>query len=148
MADHSFPNLLVHAVFSTKERRSLVPEGLQPRLWAYFRGIGKNHNLPVLAAGGIANHAHLFFVLPATVTLSKAMQTFKANSSRWVGEHGIKFAWQEGYAAVSVSASNTEAVRDYVLHQPEHHQKHSFEAEYRSLLDKSGVKYDPVEAFG
>lgn len=148
MADHSFPNILVHAIFSTKQRRNLVPDELQPRLWGYLLGIGKNHNLPVLAAGGIANHAHLLFVLPATVTLSKAIQTFKANSSRWIGEHGITFAWQEGYAAVSVSASNADAVREYVLHQSEHHQKHSFEAEYRTLLDKSGVKYDPELIFG
>ena len=49
---------------------------------------------------------------------------------------------------MSVSASNADAVRQYVLHQPEHHQTHSFEAEYRTLLDKSGMRYDSELIFG
>jgi hypothetical protein len=80
--------------------------------------------------------------------LAKAMQVLKANSSRWLGEHGFDFAWQEGYAAFSVSASNVEAVRHYVEHQAEHHARHSFEDEFVSLLRKSGVKYDPEFVFG
>ena len=72
----------------------------------------------------------------------------KANSSRWLGEHGFDFSWQEGYGAFSVSASNAEAVRHYIERQPEHHARHSFEDEFISLLRKSGVKYDPEFVFG
>jgi len=76
------------------------------------------------------------------------MQTFKANSSRWMGEHGIAFAWQDGYGAFSVSASNRDAVKQYVEHQVEHHRKHSFEDEFVALLKKSGVSYDSEYVFG
>jgi len=86
---HKYTNVLIHVVFSTKERRNLIPEELQPKLWKYFNGIGSNVQIPMLAAGGIANHAHLVFALPSAVTVAKAVQTFKANSSRWLGEHGI-----------------------------------------------------------
>jgi putative transposase len=145
---HTYPNVLIHCVFSTKERRSLIPETLATMLFKYLNGIGSNIHVPVIAAGGTPNHVHLLIALPASITLAKAMQTFKANSSRWIGEHGINFAWQNGYAAFSVSASNRDAVREYIAHQPEHHQKHSFEDEFVALLRKSGVSYDPKFVFG
>ncbi len=145
---HTYPNILIHCVFSTKERRSAIPDELLPGLLQYINGIGSNIRVPVIAAGGINNHVHLLIALPATITLAKAMQTFKANSSRWMGEHGIGFAWQDGYGAFSVSASNRDAVKQYVEHQAEHHRKHSFEDEFVALLKKSGVSYDPPYVFG
>src|SRR5438128_6154429 len=96
---HNYPNILIHCVFSTTQRRDLVPEEILPRLWKYFAGIGRNHGIPVLAAGGISNHAHLLVALPVDVTVAKAIQVMKANSSRWLHEHGLEFAWQEGYGA-------------------------------------------------
>ena len=82
----------------------MIPEALTLGLFKYLQGIGSNIHVPVISAGGTANHVHLLIALPASITLSKAVQTFKANSSRWIGEHGIDFAWQHGYAAFSVSA--------------------------------------------
>ena len=145
---HTYCTNLIHCVFSTKERRSLIPETLAPMLFKYLNGIGSNIHVPVIEAGGTPNHVHMLIALPASITLAKVMQTFKANSSRWIGEHGINFAWQNGYAAFSVSASNRDAVREYIAHQPEHHQKHSFEDEFVALLRKSGVSYDPKFVFG
>lgn len=143
---HKYPNVLIHFVFSTKQRQSLIPDDLQPKLWKNFVGIGKNHHLPVLAAGGIANHAHLLVSLPSDVTTARAIQVLKANSSRWLGEHSISFAWQEGYGAFSVSASAKDAVADYIEHQSDHHAKHSFDDEYLSLLTRSGVEFKREEA--
>ena len=145
---HTYPNVLIHCVFSTKLRCNSIPDDLREKLSMYFIGIGKNHDIPVLCAGGTANHAHLLLALPATMTLAKAIQILKANSSRWLGEHGFDFAWQEGYGAFSVSASNVEGVKHYIEHQPEHHAKRSFEDEFVSLLRKSGVEYNPDFVFG
>jgi putative transposase len=145
---HTYPNVLIHCVFSTKQRRDLIPVELRETLRMYFVGIGKGHDIPVLCAGGTANHAHILIALPPVIPLAKAVQVFKANSSRWLGEHGFDFAWQEGYGAFSVSASNVDAVKYYIEHQPEHHAKHTFEDEYVSLLRKSGLKYDPEFVFG
>jgi putative transposase len=145
---HTYPNVLVHFIFSTKLRRDSIPDDLREKLAMYFVGIGKSHNISVLCAGGTANHAHLLILLPATVPLAKAIQVLKANSSRWLGEHGFDFAWQEGYGAFSVSASNVEGVRRYIEHQREHHAKLSFEDEFVSLLRKSGVKYESEFVFG
>lgn len=145
---HSYPNLLVHCVFSTKERRDAIPEELRDKLWKYLAAIGKSHKLPVLEAGGTANHVHLLLALPADAPLSRAMQTLKANSSRWMGDHGVDFWWQQVYGAFSVSASNADRVRDYIRHQAEHHRKRSFEDEFVALLSGSGVNYDPKFVFG
>jgi REP element-mobilizing transposase RayT len=144
---HRYPNVLIHCVFSTKTRLDLIPDALLPRLFPYLNGIGRNIKVPVIAAGGTANHIHMLIALPPDITVAKPMQTFKANSSRWMGEHGIKFAWQEGYGAFSVSASLRDTVRHYIEHQAEHHQKRSFEEEFAALLNKCGIHFDPAALF-
>jgi REP element-mobilizing transposase RayT len=144
---HKYPNILIHYVFSTKGRKNLIPDNLIPRLCKYFAGIGRNHGIPVLAAGAISNHSHLLVALPANVAAAKAIQALKANSSRWLREHGIDFAWQEGYGAFSVSGSNRDVVKHYIEHQAEHHRKRTYEAEIESLVRKSGLTFDPKEAF-
>lgn len=145
---HTYPNVLIHCVFSTKQRRDIIPDELSEKLSMYFVGIGKGHEIPVLRAGGTANHSHLLILLPATMPLAKAVRILKANSSRWLSEHGFDFDWQDGYGAFSVSASNVKAVRHYIEHQAEHHAKHSFDDEFVSLLRKSGLPYDPQFVFG
>jgi len=145
---HTYPNVLIHCVFSTKNRRNLIPNDLQEKLSMYLVGIGKGHDIPVLCAGGTSNHTHLLILLPSTMTVAKAIQVLKANSSRWLGEHGFDFSWQDGYGAFSVSASNVDAVRKYISSQAEHHARYSFEDEFVSLLRKSGVGYDPQFVFG
>ena len=145
---HRYPNILIHCVFSTKERRDLIPEELLPKLWKYFAGIGRNHGIAVLAAGGVSNHSHLLIVLPPDMAVAKAVQVLKANSSRWIHEHGLEFAWQEGYGAFSVSSSNRDAVKSYIEHQAEHHGKRSFEGEFAAFVRKSGLAFDEKEEFG
>jgi hypothetical protein len=61
-----------------------------------------------------------------------------------MNETGHLFAWQEGYAAFSVSSSNLDAVINYVEHQPEHHASRDFAAEFRAFLHKHGIECDPA----
>jgi hypothetical protein len=79
--------------------------------------------------------------------VSEAIQKLKANSSRWLGEQGIAFQWQEGYGAFSVSSSLLKTVQTYIQNQAEHHRRRNFEEEFRALLDKSGVEYDLEKLF-
>jgi putative transposase len=107
-----------------------------------------NHKIPVFSAGGTTNHVHLLIALPSDVTVAKAVQVLKANSSRWIGEQGIAFAWQEGYGAFSVSASHVPTVRRYIEHQAEHHAERTYEDEFTTLLKKTGVGFEPDQVFG
>jgi REP element-mobilizing transposase RayT len=85
---HRYPNILIHCVFSTKDRRDLIPQELLPKLRKYFAGISRNHEIPVLAAGGISNHSQLLVVLPPDMSVAKAVQVLRANSSRWLTSMG------------------------------------------------------------
>ena len=144
---HTYNANFVHCIFSTKERRNLIPPELHEPLWAYLLGISNHLKIKTLAIGGTGNHAHLLLGLPPTMTLAEAMQKLKANSSRWLGEQGVQFQWQDGYGAFSVSPSMLETVKAYIRNQWEHHHKRSFEEEFRALLDKSGVAYDAEKLF-
>ncbi len=145
---HSYCTNLVHCVFSTKDRAPKISADVQEKLWAYLIGIAKNHQLTLLAVGGIANHVHLLVGVPQTMTVASAVNCLKANSSRWLHEHDRHFEWQKGYGAFSVSPSQVPAVRQYIRTQAEHHHKHTFEEEFVSLLKKCGVPYDPKYVFG
>ena len=136
---HSYSTNLIHSFFATKGRRALIAEERQEKLWAYFTGIGRNLGFPVLAAGGTSDHAHILFALDQKIALSTAIQKFKANSSRWMGED---FSWQEGFGAVSVSPSQAPRVKLYIRSQPEHHKKRDSRAEFLELLRRAGVPVD------
>jgi putative transposase len=143
---HALTNNLIHCVFSTKDRAGLISD--PPHLCKYIGGVAREKNIPLIIAGGTNNHIHVLIALPAVIPLSQAVRDLKGNSSRWMNEHGASFAWQEGYGAFSVSASNKKTVIEYIANQPRHHEKRSFEEEFRTLLDRSGVAYDPKYIFG
>ena len=140
---HSFAQNNLHIVFSTKQRRDLIAKEIQPKLWPYIATIARNHGMQVLAVGGTANHVHVLLRLPPSLALARTITLLKSNSSKWMNEHGKGFAWQEGYGAFSVSASNVPRVMLYVQNQEAHHRKVSFEGEYMMLLKKHGIEFDP-----
>ncbi len=74
---HTYASNIIHCVFSTKERRPLIPAARTTELYAYLGGIAHGESLSLVAAGGTANHVHLLFVLPATCTLAHAVQKLK-----------------------------------------------------------------------
>jgi putative transposase len=135
-------------VFSTKDRRNAIAKQWQPRLWAYLGGKCRNHEIFPLAIGGTENHVHLLIQLPPTIAPAKAVALLKANSSKWMGEQGHAFSWQEGYGAFSVSSSNLDRVIRYIQDQDAHHRKTNFEDEFRALLRKHGVEYDLQHLLG
>lgn len=145
---HTYAQNIVHLVFSTKDRRKVISEEFRAELWAYIAGICKKHGVFVHAIGGVEDHIHLLVVVPAPLSVADAVRAIKANSSRWMGERNPRFAWQQGYAAFSVSASNVAAVVRYIRGQEGHHRKMTFEAELVALLRKHGVGFNPKFVFG
>jgi putative transposase len=145
---HTYTQNVIHVVFSTQCRRKTISKEFQPRMWAYIAGICKNHDILVHAIGGMDDHIHLLIQLPPSLPLAKAVLAIKSNSSRWANEQGNKFAWQQGYAAFSVSSSLVPAVVRYIQTQESHHKKMTFDAELLALLKKHGVEFDPKFVFG
>jgi len=136
----------VHCVFATKQRRATINDPAS--VWAYIRGIARNCHFDMLAIGGTNNHVHLLLTLPAGRNLSDVMRDIKANSSRFIRTTSRLFAWQDGYAGVSVSPSQIAAVRKYIANQDEHHRTRRFEDEYLTLLKCAGATFDLADVFG
>ena len=142
---HTYATLLVHVIFSTKDRRPVLDADLSARLFPYVGGIVRELGGKLMTVGGMPDHIHLLLSLSPTHALSEVMRTVKANSSRWVHEAWAErsaFAWQTGYGAFSVSRSNQDQVRQYIENQAEHHRQLSFKEEFTAFLKRHGIEYD------
>lgn len=137
-------SLHYHLVFSTKFRNPLIVKEWRADLHAYLGGIVKGINGVPLAIGGVEEHVHLLVGLRATHRLDYVLRDVKADSSGWIHKVvGVKnFEWQKGYLGLTVSPSQIERVRSYVLNQEEHHRRKSFQEEYLELLNLSAIEYD------
>jgi putative transposase len=142
---HTFTNSLFHCVWSTKGRQPILSPEIQARLWPYIGGIARANKISALAVGGFADHVHVLISLPATISLSKAVQLLKGNSSKWLHEEFKElwsFSWQEGYGAFSIGISGVEDTKKYIGNQAEHHRQKTFLEEFKTFLEKHGHAYD------
>jgi putative transposase len=141
----SYVSSYYHCVFSTKECRSLIPPGLQERLWPYLGGVARQNEMKAIEIGGVADHVHILLSLPSTLSIAKAMQLIKGGSSKWVHEsfpeHRL-FGWQVKYGAFDVSVSLLDKTIQYIQRQAEHHRKMTFQEEFLALLKRHGITYD------
>lgn len=142
---HSFTSCYLHVVFSTKERRRLITSELQQRLWPYLGGVARENKMKALCVGGVEDHVHVLLTIPSTISISKAVQLLKGNSSKWIHETfpaQREFSWQEGYGAFSIGISGVDDTIKYIRSQPEHHRTRTFKDELVAFLKKHGLKYD------
>jgi putative transposase len=137
-------SLHYHIVFSTKDRIPIIGDGWRDRMHQFLGGCVRTFGGTPLAVGGVADHVHAVAGLRATHCVSDMMCEVKRASSAWAHDTiGIqRFAWQEGYGAFSISPSQVDSVVRYTLDQKRHHQKRSFQEEYRALLQQAGIEYD------
>jgi putative transposase len=99
----------------------------------------------VSIVNGVSDHVHIVTTVPRTVSQAALLEQIKTTSSKWIKTLDVKyrgFSWQRGYAAVSVSPGQLDAVREYVETQEEHHRVRSFQEEYRELLSRHGINFD------
>lgn len=141
----SLANILVHLVFSTKDRAPLLEDAWRDELHGYIGGIIRRCGGDLLAANSVADHIHLFFPLPRTITVADLVKEIKTGATKWIHDKFPRlggFHWQAGYGAFSISPSHKPVVIRYIASQQEHHRKVSFQDEYRRLLEKYAIPYD------
>ena len=141
----TFYSLHYHLVFSTKERLPFIRDEWRSLLHEYLGGTVRGLGGVAETVGGVADHVHLLVSLKTTAAPAELVRELKKATSVWAAEnHEPRFAWQEGYAIFTVSATHCAAVRHYIAGQGEHHRKVSFAEELQRVLEKNGVSYDPT----
>jgi REP-associated tyrosine transposase len=141
----TYLSLHYHLVFGTKNRVPFIVPQWRARLHEYLGGTIAGLGGVPQSVGGVADHVHLLVGLKATHCLADFLRELKKASSTWVHNHmnSPSFAWQEGYAAFTVSPTARPTVRNYIANQEEHHRAKSFRQELVELLAKAAIEYDP-----
>jgi putative transposase len=142
---HSLADLVVHVIFSTKERRPIITDELKTKLFPYMAGIVNERGGTPHIFNGMPDHVHMLASVPTGLSVADLMRFVKGSSSRWVHQEfpaKRTFGWQRGYAAFSVSRSRFDDVHRYIANQEEHHRKVSFQEELIAFLKKHKVEYD------
>jgi len=148
---NTYSALFYHIVFSTKNRTAFIRPEIEERVWAYIGGVARHHQMTAIQVGGVEDHIHALILAPATLAPFEIAKYLKGESSKWIHETFADlrdFGWQDGYGAFTVSKSNVPDVVSYIQNQRAHHQKQSFQDEYREFLKKHGVEYDERYLWG
>jgi len=143
----SLAKVVVHIVFSTKDRRPFLRDpGLRQELNAYMATILKdNADSPALLINGVEDHIHALVNLSRKFAIMNVIQEMKTETSKWLKTESpdtADFAWQSGYGAFSVSESNIGQVKEYIANQEEHHKKVTFQDEFRAFCTRHNVELD------
>lgn len=135
----------IHIVFSTKHRNPFILPEIESKLHSYLGGICNNLECYVIKVGGVRDHVHILCLLSKKITLVKLLFELKSASSKWIKDQGQEFDnffWQDGYGAFSVNPSEIDKVVDYIANQHNHHDKKTFQEEFKAFLEKYHINYD------
>jgi len=141
----SLVQIYVHIVFSTKDRAPFLEDkAFRERLHAYLVGACGGQGCPSLQVGGVEDHIHALVRLGKSIEVATLIREIKKESSKWVkSESSLQdFHWQSGYGAFSVSPSHVMSVVQYIRDQEAHHEKESFQVEFRRICRKYDVAID------
>jgi REP element-mobilizing transposase RayT len=138
-------SLLIHIIFATKNRTPWLSADVQQRLFGYLGGVIRDKRGALRARGGMPDHVHLLLSWRPDAALSSLMRDLKAGTSRWIHREipSLRdFAWQDGYAAFSVSESQRQRVISYIANQRVHHRRMDFHGELKRLLLAHNAEFD------
>ena len=137
--------IILHLVFSTKNRNRWIGDSVRPALFAYLAGACKAAGSRIYRVGGTEDHVHIACTLPRTLALSKLMEEIKKSSSAWIKKQDDSFkffAWQSGYGAFSLGKSQLPQLLGYIDNQDEHHRSRTFKEEFQDLLNRYNIEHD------
>lgn len=140
----SLVKILVHMVWSTKDRRRIITPHIEPQLYGYISGIITNNGGRMIIAGGDADHLHVLASI-GRIDIAELVGDIKRDSSSWIKKQDSQFErfyWQRGYGAFSIGQSQVAAVSRYIRNQKEHHKTQTYQDEFRALCSKYEVQID------
>jgi REP element-mobilizing transposase RayT len=140
---HSYNQIWIHAIWSTKVRLPLIHAAVEKTIHQYLSDQLRELGCPVRIVNGMPDHIHALFLLSPRKSIADVIKQIKGSSSHYINANNLidhKFAWQTGYAAYSVSESAVDKVFQYIKNQKEHHQKNTFQQEYEEFIELHGLK--------
>jgi putative transposase len=141
----SLSAILIHLVFSTKNREPFITPAIETELHPYMAKVLRELKSPSLTIDGTSDHLHILFSLGRVIKVADLVEEVKTESSKWIKTKGREFRnfhWQKGYGAFSIGQSNVVALKCYISNQKTHHRRITFQDEYRKFLTSYGVRYD------
>jgi putative transposase len=141
----SLSRVILHIIFSTKNREPWIDPAIRPRMHAYLAAICRDLGAQAFRVDGAADHVHIVTTLPRTLSQAQMVEQAKKTSSKWIKAlepRSRGFFWQRGYGAFSVSVSQLDTVLQYLHTQEEHHRTRTFQEEYHELLCRHGIEFD------
>ncbi|HUA65945.1 MAG TPA: IS200/IS605 family transposase [Alphaproteobacteria bacterium] len=136
--------VLLHVIFSTKDRHPFLNPEFRPKLHAYLATVARNAGCECYRVGGVGDHVHLAIRLSRTLTIARLVENLKTSSSKWLKTESpdlAGFSWQRGYGCFSVGPTDLDSLCAYIDKQPEHHRERTFQDELRMFLKKYGLEY-------
>ena len=149
----SYVRIIVHTVFSTKNREAFVDPFIEDKLFKKIKAIANDLGVEVLRINGGFDHVHIVHSLPRTKSIAEVIKKIKEKSSRWIkgyGEEYELFKWQEGYGSFSCDYKDLNALFAYVDQQKRHHYgtnyteevRMTFGEEYTKILQRYGFEME------
>ncbi len=139
----SYVKIFINSVWSTKNRFPFLKDGVKQKIISHIRANSINKNIFIDTINGYHEHVHCLFELNADMSVSKAINLIKGESSHWMNNNSIiknKFEWADDYYATSVSESDLDRVRKYINNQEDHHRKITFKEEYDNFIKEYYMK--------
>ena len=141
----SLSSILIHLVFSTKNREPFITPAIESELHPYMAKILRELKSPSLVINGTTDHLHILFSLSRVIKVADLVEEVKTESFKWIKTKGREFRnfhWQRGYGAFSIGQSNVAALKRYIRNQKQHHRRVTFQDEYRKFLKAYGIEFD------
>jgi putative transposase len=141
----SYRQIIYHIIFRTKNSKKSLVQSHIGELLAYITGIIKNKNCFTYRINGMEDHIHLLTDLHPSIALADYIRDIKTSSSIWLKQNGSfpDFdGWADGYAALTYAYRDRDMIINYIKNQQVHHNRTSFDEEYRKLLEENNITID------
>jgi len=80
----SLSKVILHIIFSTKNREPWLDSAIRPRMHAYLATICRDQGGEALRVGGVADDVHIVTTLPRTLSQAQLIEGIKKPSSKWI----------------------------------------------------------------
>lgn len=142
----SLAQVWIRVVFSTKDRRPFLQDDeFRDEIFRMLAHHVKESKCVSASVGGHVDHVHLLIGLARTLAIAKLVENIKTETSKWAKTSkrcSPLFSWQAGYGVFSVSHSKRGEVDTYIRGQAKHHEKLSFQDEFRAICKRHEIDID------